>query len=626
MRIHKFVLSPEAIVSASAFLKQLAPRRSLIARGESEIASIGLGMSAILLAATAAMAWWTVRNHKQALTQARTEQVHAVGSLMSQSAEVMLAADEISSLRRLVTEAAGSYDLSICRVVLSGGGVIADFDASHVNTHKLSESLPPAQPTESFHASATAIEAVFPLLVTGRCVGHVEINAPITHPLWEMGQTLAGVGAVGAATLSGLLLVYRRARRRLATMGAIASALSALSKGEADESALVVDPTLGMEAGAWNRLLAERAEFRRRVAGERVAEALGSRRGGRGDLDAAFDALAQGVLLVEETMRIKHANGACANFLRTKREDLVGAEVSGVIQQPDVIESIRSVIAGSVRKKATIEVERQGDDGAGVLRFSVRPVRRGDSAAAMIIIEDITQQRVAEESRSAFVAHATHELRTPLTNIRLYVETAMEDGENDAALRGKCLNVINQEARRLERIVGEMLSVSEIEAGSLRLKTDDVRLEPLLEDLKTDYVAQADEKKIALHFALPPKLPVIRGDRDKILVALHNLVGNALKYTPENGKVEVRVETDGKNLTFSVSDSGIGISDEDQERIFERFYRAKDPRVEKITGTGLGLTLAREVVRLHGGDITVRSEINKGSTFTLTLPALPEAA
>jgi signal transduction histidine kinase len=336
--------------------------------------------------------------------------------------------------------------------------------------------------------------------------------------------------------------------------------------------------------------------------------------------------MAQGMLLVDGNLRIKHCNGAAASFLRNKREEIVGAEVSLVISQPDVLESITAITTGNTRRKSAVEVERTGDRDAGVLRFSIRPVRREDSASAMVIIEDITQQRVADESRNAFVAHATHELRTPLTNIRLYLETAMDDGEKDPALRGKCLNVINQEARRLERIVGEMLSVSEIEAGSLRLKMDDVRLEALFEELQADYLPQAQEKGIKLEFKLPVKLPVIHGDRDKILLALHNLVGNALKYTSGGGGVTVTVEVDNKQLIFAVTDTGIGISDEDAERIFERFYRARDPRVEKVAGTGLGLTLAREVVRLHGGDITLTSELNKGSTFTLTLPSSLEAA
>ncbi len=153
-----------------------------------------------------------------------------------------------------------------------------------------------------------------------------------------------------------------------------------------------------------------------------------------------------------------------------------------------------------------------------------------------------------------------------------------------------------------------------------------MRLDVLFDDLRTDYQPQATDKGITLVFNLPPKLPVINGDRDKILLAMHNLVGNALKYTPTGGTVTVDVKEDGKLLTFAVTDSGIGISQEDADRIFERFYRAKDPRVEKITGTGLGLTLAREVVRLHGGEVTVESQLDKGSTFTIRLPAMQEAA
>src|SRR5215207_9834448 len=284
-----------------------------------------------------------------------------------------------------------------------------------------------------------------------------------------------------------------------------------MSKGETDAAVLQVSSQLGDEANAWNNLLAEREQARSAGASDKAAEVLGSRRAARGDLDVAFDAMAQGMLLIDDKLIVKHINGAAASFLRTKRDLAIGADVKLLIEQADVLESLASVVGGGVRRKTTIEVQREGEQGTGVLRFSIRPVRREDGASAMVIIEDITQQKVAEESRNAFVAHATHELRTPLTNIRLYLETAMEDGEKDAALRGKCLNVINQEARRLERIVGEMLSVSEIEAGSLRIKRDDVRLDVLFEDLRNDYEPQAAEKGITLVFNLPPKLPVING-------------------------------------------------------------------------------------------------------------------
>ena len=209
----------------------------------------------------------------------------------------------------------------------------------------------------------------------------------------------------------------------------------------------------------------------------------------------------------------------------------------------------------------------------------------------MITVEDITQQRVAEQARNSFVAQATHELRTPLTNMRLYLEAALDDVEKDPVALAKSLNVLNIETRRLERMVGEMLSVAEIEAGSLKLKTDDVRLDAVFAELESDYQPQAVEKKIALKFDLPPKFPVIIGDRDRLMLAMHNIIANALKYTLAGGNVVVTVKIEGKKLTVSVVDSGIGIEEKEQSLIFDKFYRAKDPRVGKITGTGLGLAL-----------------------------------
>jgi two-component system phosphate regulon sensor histidine kinase PhoR len=252
--------------------------------------------------------------------------------------------------------------------------------------------------------------------------------------------------------------------------------------------------------------------------------------------------------------------------------------------------------------------------------------RRGDAGAAMIVIEDITQQRVADQSRHAFVAQATHELRTPLTNIRLYAEMALDEGKQDTAVVSNCLNVINQETFRLDRIVGDILAIAEIEAGTMSLQQDDVRLEELFLELRTDYAAQADEAKIKLLFNLPPKLPIIKGDREKIRLAIHNLLGNALKYTPAGGQVTVGAAIDRGRLVVDVTDTGIGMSEEDSQRVFEKFYRAKDPRVGQIKGSGLGLAIAREVIRLHGGDITVHSIPDKGSTFTLSLPIAEETA
>jgi two-component system sensor histidine kinase VicK len=316
-------------------------------------------------------------------------------------------------------------------------------------------------------------------------------------------------------------------------------------------------------------------------------------------------------------------------LLQARREDLAGGEVSKYIEHPELTESIHQIASGNRSDRKTIEIERSELHGGGVMRVSVRPLRREGESGALITIEDVTQQRVADAARNSFVAQATHELRTPLTNMRLYLEAALDDGEKDPALMSKCLNVLNTETRRLERLVGEMLSVSEIEAGSLKIRNDDVRLDKIFEELQADYTPQAKEKKLSVKFDLPPKFPVILGDRDKLMMALHNLVGNALKYTPEGGNVSVLVKDEAKRLIVDVSDTGIGVNEKELGLIFDKFYRAKDPRVAKITGTGLGLALAREVARLHGGDITVQSQLDKGSTFTLSIPiaqAIAQAA
>jgi signal transduction histidine kinase len=136
----------------------------------------------------------------------------------------------------------------------------------------------------------------------------------------------------------------------------------------------------------------------------------------------------------------------------------------------------------------------------------------------------------------------------------------------------------------------------------------------------------AAEKHISLEFNLPPKLPVIDADRDQLSLALHNLINNAIKYTAEGGRVIINVDVDGGYLRVDVIDNGMGIPESDIERIFQKFYRAKDSRLAEITGSGLGLALAQEVVRLHGGEIEVQSQLDKGSTFSMTVPVPKKAA
>jgi len=578
------------------------PRRFRLRQG-SALSLAAVLVTAIFLATISFSVWNTARSQRRAARQSGLEKLRAVGNLLAESADALLAAEEMTALRRVVAQTGVVHDLELCRVVLPDGRVIADADPARIALPKLPPTWTGQFPEKADSLEGEKVSLTWPLEVPGRGRARLEISTTIKPPAESgLDAQTAQLVAAGVA-LGALLLVYRHARLALRAIRAIRQALLARRAGEQNAAALEVSPRYGPEADAWNALLAENEQLAKQLAMVGAKEALLSKAGPANELGAACDALPHGLILVDSKMRAKYANGAAAVFLQSSPDKLIGSDLREHLSEPRVVEAVENAASGPTYKRTILEIERDGSPASGVLRLIIRPVRREDSGVAMIIIEDITQQRVAEEARNAFLAQATHELRTPLTNIRLYVESALEQGQEDAAGTAKCLNVINEESRRLERIVADVLSVSEIEAGAFKVNRDDVRMDALLEQLKADYEPQAGEKNIELIFDLPPKLPVLHADRDKISLALHNLLGNALKYTPENGRVTLNVAVDSKQLAID-----------------------KDKRLANIAGSGLGLALAREVVRLHGGDITVQSELNKGSIFTMTLPVSEEAA
>ncbi|MBM4018479.1 MAG: hypothetical protein FJ288_09170 [Planctomycetes bacterium] len=598
----------------------------LAVRSETRFAAVGLIVVGVFLVSMWGAALWAVRAQRDSLGEAQAAQLRVTGAVLAQSAEVMLAAGEVSSLRRILSETAQEAGLSRCRIVLPGGQVIADSSPANITMAELPAKWPSGAPASAPQGPRSPL--VFHLVVPQRGSATLEMAGPAESSAAAYWLTQAGIGAICVVALLVLMVLYRRVRTGLRGICAVREALLARDGGQTSLAALEVNPEWGPEARAWNDMLNCEDARQKHAAMEKTRETLHARAGACDRLAVACDALSQGLILVEKNLHATYANSAAALLLQAKREDIIqAAAISSFLKDERLVTAVRAAASnGHTQRRTIVEVQRNGSAGAGVLRFIVRPVRRDDSGVAMIVIEDVTQQRAAEAARHAFVAQATHELRTPLTNIRLYTEMALDEGQKDAAVLKNCLNVINQETFRLDRTVGDVLSIAEIEAGTMSVRRDDVRLEEVFPELQADYAAQAAEKQIQLQFHLPPKLPVIKGDREKVRLALHNLLGNALKYTPSGGQVNLTVKVEPGRLVVDVADTGIGMNDEDREHIFEKFYRAKDPRVGKITGSGLGLAIAREVVRLHGGDITVESELNRGSTFTLVLPIAEEAA
>jgi signal transduction histidine kinase len=619
-----------------------------VARGESVVASLGIVLGVVIVGVLAASSWWTLRTYRASLERGREEQLRTAAPYMADHIMDLLNDGKAQTVTSVLEAARQRDELETCRVLLADGKTLGEAKGVKaapkivITPSQKGEDGAPGRVTLEREGDQLKVTAVFTAKPYGKCV--LEMTAVVHYPVLADKDVQLGIGATGLLGMSGLLLTYKLMRRRLRGLAAIAEALRVVPRidARADTRALRVSESFGPEARAWNMLLEQRDAMRERAMLEGAAEKLQSRGGGGagGDLGAACDALWTGLVILDGAGKVRYANGAAGVLLRRKREELSGATVASVIEDKGAAEAILAVASGKTRQRASIEIKvggkaeggkegaemRVGSSDSTTLKLTARPLRREDGAAgdgpsAIVLIEDVTQSRVADESRNAFVAQATHELRTPLTNIRLYVETMVDEGENDAAVRSKCINVISGEVKRLERIVSDMLSVAEIEAGSLKLNNGEIRLDALFEELEADFRAQAEDKEIKLVFDLPPKYPLMQGDRDKLLLALNNLIGNALKYTPAGGAVTVKVMASAeRELVVDVTDNGIGISGEEQELIFDRFYRAKDRRIAGITGSGIGLALARQVVRLHHGEITVKSQLDKGSTFTLTVP------
>jgi len=605
-------------------IAKLSNVRKDMLRGDSLFAVAILIVVALFLLNLVASLWNNAVFQKNVKERAGAQRLRMVGQVLARASEALIATNELSMLRRTVAETGLEHNFQVCRIVLPGGEILADADPSGITLIEPPASWKNEPGTFSEQFTRTGVQLAYPLVVPGKGSARLEVAARLDDPVDPMTPQTAQM-AIACLALASMLLVHRHTRFRLKAIGAIHEILLAVTDDDTDFATLELDPSLGTEAVAWNRLLGARQSLRMRTAIEQVKEAVHDRSDAVTALGLAFDTAPYGLVLVNESLAIEHVNGAAAVFLQAEREQLLHADFCQIVADEKARAAVREATKNPAAQRVVIEVERGGSAATGLLKFTITALRHEDSQYALITMEDVTQQRVAQEAMSSFLAKAAHELRTPLTNIRLFVEEALEQCERDAVATSKSLNVINEEAQRLERTVGEVLSVSQIEAGSFGIRRDDIHLDALLEQLKADHEAQARDKKIVLEFTLPPKLPILQADRDKIALTLHNLVGNALKYTPEGGRVTVTAAAEKGQVSIAVSDTGIGIGPEDTEKVFEKFYRCQNAVDSNIKGSGLGLPIAREVARLHGGDVTVQSEPGSGSTFTLTLPVATEA-
>lgn len=427
------------------------------------------------------------------------------------------------------------------------------------------------------------------------------------------------LGVIAVAALLGYWLLYCRTRRQLRPLEQIQDNLIAYHEGiEPTLDLLTVEDESGYLSDAWNTFVDSIASLRREVERFRCKTAVAANADSNHALHRILlEQLPLGVMRVDDRESITYSNPAAAAMLNFTREGSTGRILSEQVSDATVASKLLEMRSAPPGSSTDLTMTRR--NGESVIRVSPL-MARGPIEDMTLLLQDVSQLVQAERSRDDFLAHITHELRTPLTNIRAYVETLSQDFLEDENARRECYNVIMSETRRLSKLIEDVLSVSQIEAGGTRLVRTNVRVEELLRQTAQEMQAAADAKNITLNLKIPSKVPMVPGDRHRLHQVWTNLIGNAIKYTPANERVTVEVETEGSRLAVRVTDTGIGIAPEHHEKIFDKFYRVGDEAVSATEGTGLGLAITREILRIHGGTIRVESTAGKGSTFIVELP------
>jgi two-component system, OmpR family, sensor histidine kinase SenX3 len=287
------------------------------------------------------------------------------------------------------------------------------------------------------------------------------------------------------------------------------------------------------------------------------------------------------------------------------------------IQSEELLASIRVVRRTNLAQTGTLEIAR-GPIGTGKREINVKIIPLSEDELVLVLLSDESEAQRVHEVRRDFVANISHELKTPIGALSLLSEAVLEAKEDSAAI-AKFASRMQIESKRLTDLVQEIIQLSRVQDSDPLEKAESISISDLIREALDQCRTTAESRKISLAFQDIEDAYVLC-DREQITMAFHNLIENAINYSPPETRVAVSSKKNGGIITIAVSDQGIGIPEEEVERIFERFYRVDPARSRETGGTGLGLSIVKHVVNKHGGEISVWSAENVGSTFTIQLP------
>jgi len=339
-------------------------------------------------------------------------------------------------------------------------------------------------------------------------------------------------------------------------------------------------------------------------------------------LEAILEVLPEGVLVVDGTLAATFANRRFETLLGCGRRDVLGRGYSEWCTDPALsafFAGLKGSRGGLHRAKLDYQPQQLPDRTVAVHAFPlVSRGAEGISLGTLVVFRDVTSEVLAKKARSEFVTHLAHEIKSPLNVMRMYSELLLDNkGEKEFSI--EAVNTIYDEVERLSTLINSLLSISKIEMGSLSLERQRIKLLDLLRDTFQAASRNGRGADLRLHIDLPHEMSHVAIDKDLFRIALNNLLTNAIKYNRPGGSVTLAAEETEGFITIRVRDTGVGIAAEDRERIFDKFFRSSREEIRDLPGHGLGLPLARSIVELHQGRLSVESEPGKGTEFTIAL-------
>ncbi|XOV88702.1 MAG: ATP-binding protein [Pseudomonadota bacterium] len=438
-------------------------------------------------------------------------------------------------------------------------------------------------------------------------LGFIRVAVPlrvVEHQLAALRNQILVSGTVIAAVF--LVIAFLLARQFTIPISSMTDSAARIAQGDYD---LRLNEDRNDEIGRLSRALNELARG--------TQERIGALTSSRNQLAAILSGLTEGVIAVDLEQTILHINDSARSMLRLGSRDVVNRSLWEVVLVTEICQAVDTCLSELITVNATVKVDKKTLDVSVVL---LRDHDWTSAAGAIIVLQDITEMLRLEQVRSDFVANASHELKTPISAIRGFAETILDDPNIPEEVLDRFLRRIRSQAARLDHIVQDLIHLSRFDTHARKMSVSRIDLAWLLRDVYRAKSEDATDAGVTLKVDVPDKPVEVEGEQEALDQMVTNLVDNAIKYTQADGRVSLRLRTLGRMAVIEVEDTGIGIPEEEQQRIFERFYRVDRARSREQGGTGLGLAIVKHIAQSHRGSVTVTSQPNKGSVFTVRLP------